>query len=412
MPSDEAPAAGHAASIDRDDPIRLLHVDDDPAFLDVAAAFLERDPHPLDVVSVSDARAALDRLREGDVDCVVSDYDMPEMDGLSFLDAVREDLPDLPFILFTGKGSEEIASEAISRGVTDYLQKRTGTDQYTVLSNRIVNAVRARRSRRALERREASLARAQRIADLGNWDWCVDDDTLFWSDQVYRIFGVEPGQFEATYEAFLSFVHPDDRERVRDAVDAALDGTAPYDLEHRVVRPDGTVRTVRERAEVVRDDDGEAVAMNGTVQDVTERVERRRDLQAFREAVEHAGHSIYWTDPDGTIRYVNPAFERITGYSREEAVGATPRILKSGVHDEAFYAALWDTISAGEVWEHDLVNSRKDGTRYAVHQTIAPVTSDDGDVVRYVAVNARRSGADAEGFDVDADASRRTRTSR
>jgi len=111
-------------------------------------------------------------------------------------------------------------------------------------------------------------------------------------------------------------------------------------------------------------------------------------LQAFVEAVEQSGHSIYVTDRDGTIEYVNPTFEETTGYSRAEAVGRNPRILQSGRHDEGFYAEVWDTILAGEVWEGDIVNETKDGQQYHVHQTIAPITDDDGTVRRFVAVNA------------------------
>jgi PAS domain S-box-containing protein len=115
---------------------------------------------------------------------------------------------------------------------------------------------------------------------------------------------------------------------------------------------------------------------------------RGRDLRAFVEAVEQSGHSIYVTDRDGTIEYVNPTFEEISGYSRTEAVGRNPRILQSGHHDEAFYADVWETILSGEVWEGDIVNRRKDGELYHVHQTVAPITDEDGTVERFVAVNA------------------------
>jgi PAS domain S-box-containing protein len=115
---------------------------------------------------------------------------------------------------------------------------------------------------------------------------------------------------------------------------------------------------------------------------------RERDLRAFVEAVEQSGHSIYVTDRGGTIEYVNPTFEEISGYSRAEAVGRTPRMLQSGHHDESFYADVWDTILAGDVWEGDIVNRRKDGQLYHVHQTVAPITDEDGTVERFVAVNA------------------------
>lgn len=111
------------------------------------------------------------------------------------------------------------------------------------------------------------------------------------------------------------------------------------------------------------------------------------ELAAFREAVEHAGHSIYITDPDGTILYVNRTFEEITGYATEEAIGQNPRILQSGLHSNRYYERLWATILAGEVWRHELVNERKDGTRYHVDQTIAPVLDADGRIRWFVAVN-------------------------
>jgi signal transduction histidine kinase/CheY-like chemotaxis protein len=136
------------------DPIRVLHVDDDPAFLEVAAAFLEREDDRLEVVTATNADEGLDRLDDADVDCVVSDYDMPGPNGLDFLERVRASGDDRPFVLFTGKGSEEVASEAISAGVTDYLQKAPGSEQYEILANRIVNAVEAARTRERATRQE------------------------------------------------------------------------------------------------------------------------------------------------------------------------------------------------------------------------------------------------------------------
>ncbi len=122
---------------------------------------------------------------------------------------------------------------------------------------------------------------------------------------------------------------------------------------------------------------------------LTEQAAGRADirLRSFKRAVEQAGHSIYITDTDGTIRYVNPAFEATTGYSAAEALGARPAILKSGEHDDAFYENLWETILDGDVWQSEIVNERKDGSRYVVNQTIAPIHV-DGEIVRFVAVNA------------------------
>jgi DNA-binding NtrC family response regulator len=128
------------------DPIRVLHVDDDAEVAALTAASLEREG--LSVATAGSAAAGIEALVGGAFDCVVSDYDMPGIDGLAFLEAVRETHPDLPFVLYTGQGSEAVASEAIEAGVTDYLQKGVGTDQYELLANRIENAVEGRRAER------------------------------------------------------------------------------------------------------------------------------------------------------------------------------------------------------------------------------------------------------------------------
>ncbi|WP_255192799.1 PAS domain-containing sensor histidine kinase [Natronobeatus ordinarius] len=113
---------------------------------------------------------------------------------------------------------------------------------------------------------------------------------------------------------------------------------------------------------------------------------RGRDLSWFRRAVESSGHAVYMTSPAGVIEYVNPAFEKLTGYPAEETLGETPRILKSGERDEPYYEALWETIRAGEVWEEEIVNSRKNGEQYTAYQTIAPVFDERGEIEGFMAV--------------------------
>ncbi|MFB6106817.1 MAG: PAS domain S-box protein [Halobacteriaceae archaeon] len=120
--------------------------------------------------------------------------------------------------------------------------------------------------------------------------------------------------------------------------------------------------------------------------DVTERRRREQENRRFRQAVEAAGNAIYITDRDGTIRYVNDAFEAITGYAESEALGRTPDLLSSDHHGEAYYRDLWETIRAGEVWEEEIVNERRSGERYYADQTIAPILDESGAVEAFVAV--------------------------
>ena len=120
-------------------PVEILHVDDDPSVLDLTRSFLETELEGAQITIASDPDQGLERLREETFHCVISDYEMPSRDGLELLEAVRERYPDLPFVLYTGKGSEEIAAEAINAGVTGYLQKG-GPDQIRRLANRVEHA--------------------------------------------------------------------------------------------------------------------------------------------------------------------------------------------------------------------------------------------------------------------------------
>lgn len=112
---------------------------------------------------------------------------------------------------------------------------------------------------------------------------------------------------------------------------------------------------------------------------------RNEELRIFRQAVESAGTGIYITDTEGTIQYVNPAFEALTGYTRAEAIGETPRLLDSGEMSDAYFAQLWETLLAGEVWQEEIVNERQNGEQYTAMQTIAPV-KDGRELQAFVAI--------------------------
>jgi len=160
--------------------INVLHVDDDGDLLQLAATVLERHDDAFRVLTETTVDDGLGRLETDTVDCIVSDYEMPGRDGLDFLRAVRERDPAIPFILFTGKGSEEIASEAISAGVTEYLQKGPGIDQYTVLANRIENAVSRHDAERLVSRAYGAMDTAREGIAL------LDEDGYFqYVNQAY-----------------------------------------------------------------------------------------------------------------------------------------------------------------------------------------------------------------------------------
>ena len=271
--------------------IRVLHVDDDPAFADLTASMLERVDGGLEVVSETDPRAALDRLTAGDVDCVLADYEMPDVDGLELLRSVSEQHPDLAFILFTGRGSEALASEAIAEGVTDYVQKGSGRDRFAVLANRIRNAV-ARQRTGDPETRDAATpadeeARVAELAERANdvlWMFDADWGRLLYINRAYEeLWGRSIEALHADPLDFLEGIHPDDREAVRREMER-LSGGESAELEYRVNAAEDFERWTWVHAEPVRGEDGEVARILGFARDITDRKERERRLEALHDA--------------------------------------------------------------------------------------------------------------------------------
>lgn len=257
-------------------PIRILHVDDDPSFAELTAAFLQRESDDLQVESVTSVEDALAKLDTDHVDCVVSDYDMPEQTGIHFLQTVRDRFPALPFILFTGKGSEEIASEAISAGVTDYLQKGGG-ETYQLLAQRIENATKEYQARQfELVAKQEPLDLLDRISDA-----FLSLDTqwrfTFLNDRAEEIFGMPADEIlgESIWDVF-----PEARE-------------TPFYREYRESMQRGEPRTIEEyfepwdrwyREHIYPADNGLSIIFH----DITDEKTSQRELERLHELFDQA----------------------------------------------------------------------------------------------------------------------------
>jgi len=310
--------------------IHILHVDDDPDLSALVASALEREDDRFEVTTAATPDEGLAVLADERIDCVVSDYDMPGTNGIEFLERVRDDYPDRPFILYTGKGSEEVASDAISAGVTDYLQKATGTDQYALLANRIDNAVSAARSRRALEERNRRLETL--ISNLPGVVYRCRNESgwpmEFVAGECAEITGYDAATLESDDVIWgEDVIHPDDRDRMWRAVQSALSRGDPFEVTYRIRTADGEVRWMWERGRAIGGD-GEAASEGGSddriegfITDVTERKEHEQTLERYRSMVDAMPHSACIYDADGRFVVVNDHLADFLGTTAAELEG-------------------------------------------------------------------------------------------
>ncbi|WP_158293454.1 PAS domain S-box protein [Halorubrum sp. SS7] len=290
------------------DSIRVLYVDDEPEFAEMAATFLGREDDRFDVEIVSSGTEGSARLADESFDCVISDYDMPGQNGIEFLETVRDDHPDLPFILHTGKGSEEVASDAISAGVTDYIQKSGSADQYALLANRILNAVEAHRSRRIAAERTRRLETL--ISNLPGMVYrCRNEPT--WPMETVRgevedLTGYSVGAIEGDDGVVWGedILHPDDREEMWATVQSELSAGDTFEVTYRIVTEDGETRWMWERGRGVYADDGELDALEGFITDITERKQREQELAESESRYRTLAENF----PNGGVFYVDREF--------------------------------------------------------------------------------------------------------
>lgn len=229
------------------------------------------------------------------------------------------------------------------------------------------------------------LREAQRLAQIGSWELDIADNRMFWSEELYRIFEMDPKGGPGDYERFLQIVHPEDRERVDQAYRDALRNREPYEVEHRMITADGHVRQIRERGETFYDEDGKPLRSIGTAQDITDIRHMESQMQLLGTAFHHSGEAIMITDHDNRIVTVNPAFTTLTGYSQQEVIGRNPSILSAGRTEAADYEKMWTAIIQKGYWQGEVWDRRKDGGVYPKWLSISVMRDDDGGIRYYIA---------------------------
>ena len=371
--------------------ISVLIVEDSPSDAELMVLKLAEEGYEVKHRIVEREGDYLEALND-EPDVILSDWALPAFSGLGALKLLKERGLDIPFIVVTGSIGEEAAVEAIRTGAYDFVLK----DRLGRLGQSVRRAIEEKRMRKEKRLAEEELRDSrQEMANLmdniqGMVYSCLNDrdwTMTFVSQGCLDLTGYRSYELlDSTVVSYNELIHPDDRQYVWDAVQAALEKASPYVLEYRIIARDGTIKWVWEKGRGVFNSDGSLICLEGLINDISERKRMEAERERLIAAIEQAGEVIFLTDRDGEIIYVNPAFEPVTGYTKEEAIGRNPRMLKSGKQDQAFYQNLWDTIKAGKTWKGRMVNRRKDGSLYTEETTISPVLDGSGRLLNYVAV--------------------------
>jgi PAS domain S-box-containing protein len=249
-------------------------------------------------------------------------------------------------------------------------------------------------ARKAAEERLASTTKVLRGSEERHrklMEYSPNAVLVVWNNAIHtanraavELFGVSSAK-DLIGRGFADFSAPKDRSRVEEFARLLCEHEVQLPLvEMHICRNDGLQLDVEFTASSVGED-GEMVSLL-VLRNITERKQAEAEHAQLIRSIEQVEESIIITDTKGSILYVNPAFEKVTGYSREEAVGNNPRILKSGRHPDLFYQTMWKTLRKGETWSGDFVNKRKDGSLFNEVATISPIRDQGGTVINYVAV--------------------------
>ncbi len=301
-------------------PLAVLIVEDADSDAQLMVHLLETAGYELTCQVVETAAQMRAALEQTPWDIVISDYSLPQFDGLAALKLLQETGVDIPFIAVSGTTDEAAVVAMMKAGAHDYLTKANLTRLAPTVERELGDAdtrLARKRAEAALRESEYHLRRSQKIARIGHWVMDLQTKEFTWSDEMFRIFGVEPAGFTGDLDqVWRRAIHPEELERVEAASRAVGDNGQRPTIEYRVVRPDGSIRHIRATAgDNIIDPHGNVIQLTGVLQDITE---RKRAEAGHRAILETAMDGFWLVDTQGRLLEVNETYCRMSGYSVQE----------------------------------------------------------------------------------------------
>jgi PAS domain S-box-containing protein len=357
----------------------VLVVDDDAEQAATVADILASELD-VDTVTETDPTVVMDSLDGAQIDCIVSDYNMPDLDGMELLKRVREDRPDLPFVLLTGAGSESVASDAISHGVSEYVTKGTSRS-YDELVKRVETHIDRYRTERRLRRVTERQRRWMDVATDGFFEYDFETDTLHLRGGFAETFGFERSRIENGSEWFLDRIHPDERDQVIEEFrNADTSGDNVVVQEFRFRSAEGQYRHVRHRTHLTSED-GTDTSLLGTLWDITDQIEQQEQLRQYELLLNSSEDGALLVGQDSTVKQVNDRICTLTGKKREDLTGEPASAVFDEVVDRKSAQELEETIAsiidgARHQADVELTLSGQTGSEQVVETSLTAMTSE------------------------------------
>lgn len=228
---------------------------------------------------------------------------------------------------------------------------------------------------------------SHKVMQSGHWYLDLSRDTVFWSDEVFRIHGYEPGSFEPDFATAIDFYHPQDRGRVRDAIHQTIQNHQPLDFVAHILREDGSIRVVRTQGDIKYSDKGDPEHLFGVFRDITDEWNQQQHSRRLANCLENTDEAVLMTDPEGLIVWANHAFGRITGFAPEEFLGRKPGDFLQGPEtDPATVRFMNERLSRFEAFATEVLNYHRDGYTYWVRVSCHPEFDENGKPLGFSAI--------------------------
>ena len=380
----------------------ILLIEDNPADRDLIRIFLRGFyPNTYKITTAETLAEGMKLLASDKFEVAIVDLSLPDSTGLETFNAVYAKASHTPIIVLTGLEDESIGISAVKYGAQDFLIKGKikGKElwrsiNYSIERYKLVMELEQKNKEleektKALIVEKQKLSEAQKLARMGSWEWDIKNEKINLSDEFYHIHGIEPTPNFLSPDEFLHYVHPADREFVKNTIETVIKTHIPSSFYYRIVQANGSIRTLYSRGETILNDTGEPIKIVGTGQDVTENVEEE-EMETLAVAATKSYNSVVITDKYGHIEWVNEGFTKLTGYTLSEVEGTHGELLKreaeKGIAEGTDF--FKEVAAKKSAVSYESKNYTKGGLEYWTINTLTPVLDKDGQVQKIIVIDS------------------------